>query len=85
MYDVLAMVKQKGLPTFFYSLSCADLRWSELINIIIKLGRIDITDEEMNYFKKCELLNQNPVLTARRFQFRIETCTVLSLSLSLSL
>ena len=73
LYDVLAMVKQKGLPTFFYSLSCADLRWSELINIIIKLGRIDITDEEMNYFKKCELLNQNPVLTARHFQFRIET------------
>ena len=26
LYDVLAMVKQLGLPSFFVSLSCADLR-----------------------------------------------------------
>ena len=26
LYDVLAMVKQLGLPTFFGTLSCADLR-----------------------------------------------------------
>ena len=67
------MIKQKGLPHFFLTLSCADLRWSELIDIVTKLGRIDISNEELNYFKKCELLNQNPVLTTRHFQYRVET------------
>ena len=73
LYDVLAMVKQKGLPTYFLTLSCADLRWNELLFIIAKLNRIDVSDEEMSYFKKCELLNKNPVLTARHFQYRVET------------
>ena len=52
LYDVLAMIKQKGLPSFFLTLSCADLRWTELIDIITKLGGIDITDEEIDYLKK---------------------------------
>ena len=26
-YDVLAMVKQLGKPTYFLTFSCADLRW----------------------------------------------------------
>ena len=73
LYDVLAMIKQKGLPSFFLTLSCADLRWTELIDIITKLGGIDITDEEIDYFRKCEILNQNPVLTSRHFQYRVET------------
>ena len=30
LFEVLAMVKQLGLPTFFMTLSCADLRWNEL-------------------------------------------------------
>ena len=53
LFEVLAMVKQLGLPTFFMTLSCADLRWNELLEIISKLNRVDITEEEisdMNYF-----------------------------------
>ena len=72
LYDVLAMVKQLNLPTFFLSLSCADLRWDELILIIARLNQIDIQETEIDYFRKCEILNQNPVLTARHFQFRVE-------------
>ena len=30
LYDVLAMVKQLGVPIYFLTLSCADLRWEEL-------------------------------------------------------
>ena len=37
LFEILAMVKQLGLPTFFMTLSCADLRWNELISIISKL------------------------------------------------
>ena len=34
LLEVLAMVKQLGLPTYFMTLSCADLRWNELVDII---------------------------------------------------
>ena len=35
LHEVLAMVKQSGIPTFFLTLSCADLRWNELLSIIL--------------------------------------------------
>ena len=38
-----------------------------------KLGGIDISNEEISYFRRCDLLNQNPVLTARHYQYRVET------------
>ena len=34
LHDVLAMIKQLGLPTCFLAISCADLRWEELQYII---------------------------------------------------
>ena len=73
LYDVLAMVRQLGLPTLFFTLSCADLRWKELVLIIAKLNKLNIDECELNYFERCKILNQNPVLTARHFQFRVET------------
>ena len=27
LYDVLAMVNQLGIPTYFLTLSCTDIRW----------------------------------------------------------
>ena len=66
--EVLAMIKQVGLPTFFITLSCADLRWHEVIEIIYKLNEGDIlTDDDihsMNYFDKTKILNSNLVLLA---------------------
>ena len=73
--EVLAMVKQLGLPTFFMTLSCADLRWNELISIISKLKGENLSDEQINnmsYFERCSFLNLNPVLLARHFQYRVE-------------
>ena len=74
--EVLAMIKQLGLPTYFITLSCADLRWHELIEIIYKLNEGDIlTDDDihsMNCFDKTKILNSNPVLLARHFQYRVE-------------
>ena len=35
--EVLAMVKQLGIPTFFLTLSCANLRWNAILTIIRKL------------------------------------------------
>ena len=75
LFEVLAMVKQLGLPTFFMTLSCADLRWNELITIISKLKGEDLSDEHIgsiSYFECCRYLNHNPVLLARHFQYRVE-------------
>ena len=75
LFEVLAMVKQLGLPTYFMTLSCADLRWNELESIISKLNGENLTDEQINnftYFERCNYLNSNPVLLARHFQYRVE-------------
>ena len=54
LYDVLAMVKQLGLPSYFLTLSCADLRWNELVLIIARLNNIDIEDNDLDYFRRYE-------------------------------
>ena len=38
---VIAMVKQLGVLTFFLTLSLADLRWNELVEIIQKFNKAD--------------------------------------------
>ena len=75
MYEVLAMVKQLGIPTFFLTLSCADLRWDELPHIINKLNKLGLSDDEiknLSYEERCKYLNTNPVLVARHFQYRVQ-------------
>ena len=60
MYEVVAMVKQLGVPTWFMTLSCADLRWPEEL-------------DALSYNKRCQILNTNPVIVAKHFQYRVET------------
>ena len=48
MYEVVAMVKQLRIPTWFMTLSCADLRWPELFQIIARMQGKDVTDEEVD-------------------------------------
>ena len=69
------MVKQLGIPTYFLTLSCADLRWEELPYIINKLNNLGLSDEELkdlSYQERCNLLNNNPALVARHFQYKVE-------------
>ena len=68
------MVKQLGIPTYFLTLSCADLRWEELPYIINKLNNLGLSDEELkdlSYQERCNLLNNNPALVARHFQYKV--------------
>ena len=77
--EVLAMIRQLGCPTLFFTLSCADLRWNELIHIISLINGLNLTTEDiasLNYFERCEILNNNPVLVARHFQYRLEVLFV---------
>ena len=70
------MVKQLGIPTWFMTLSCADLRWPELFQIVARTQGRDITEEEveaLSYVERCQMLNSNPVVTAKHFQHRVET------------
>ena len=75
LFEVLAMVKQLVIPTFLMTLSCADLWWNELVEIVSKLNRLDFSDyviKNMTYQERCNTLNENPVLVAEHFQCRVE-------------
>jgi hypothetical protein len=72
MYEVIAMVKQLGIPTWFMMLSCADLRWPELFQIVARTQGKNITEEQvkaLSYAERCLMLNANPVVTAKHFQY----------------
>ena len=72
--EVLAMIRQLGCPTFFLTLSSAELHWNELIAILTQLNGSPLSEEQINnlsYHERCEILNQNPVFVARHFQYRV--------------
>ena len=72
---MLAMVKQLGITIYFLTLSCADLRWEELPYIINKFSNLELSDKELknlSYQERCNFLNNNLVLVARYFQYKVE-------------
>ena len=74
LYNVIAIFKQLGIPTYFLTLSCADLRWEKLPYIIDKLNNLGTSDEELknfSYQKCCNILNNNPVLVAMLLQYKV--------------
>ena len=76
LFEVLAMVKQLGLPAFFMTLSYTNLRWDGLISIIASLRGKNLQDEDiqnMDFLTCCSYFNLSPVLLARHFQYRVET------------
>ena len=75
LFDVLAMVKQLGPPTWWMTFSSADLKWNEIYKILSKLGGREMSDAEignMTYNEKCKMLNSNPAIVAKHFQYRLE-------------
>ena len=74
-YEALAMIRTLGIPTFFLTLSAADLRWPEVIQAVASQYGYDYTPEEvkeMGWKTKCNWINQNPITVARMFQHRVE-------------
>lgn len=58
------------------TLSCADLRWPELFQIIARTQGRNMSNEEvdaLSYNDRCSMLNLNPVVVAKHFQYRVET------------
>ena len=75
--EFLVMVKRLGLPMLNLILSCADLRWNELVSLvfIIIINNLNLSEEEVQnlpYQERFKLFNMNPVLVARHFQFRVD-------------
>ena len=70
LHDVLAMVKQFWIPTYFI-LPC----WKELPYIINNLNNLGLSDNELknlSYQERCNLVNNNTELVARHFPYKIE-------------
>ena len=73
--EVLAMVKQFGCPTLFLTLSSADLRWNELVEVISNLNSLGLNHKDtevLNYFERCNVFNSNTVLLDRHSQYRVK-------------
>ena len=57
------------------TLSSADLKWNELVSIVNKLHKLDLSEDNiknLSYQDRCRLLNSNPVLVAKHFLYRVE-------------
>ena len=70
---LFSIVRQLGVPTWFCSFSCADLRWMELIDVFMKIQTIQGNVNDMDWSQRCNLLKTNPVTAARMFQHRFHT------------
>ena len=73
-YDLLAMIHQLGTPTWFFTLSAADMKWPDMIQTIAKQYGVHYTDEQVNalsFDEKSNWLRKNPVTAARHFQYRL--------------
>ena len=74
-FETLAMIRQRGIPTWFFTLSAADLQWPEVIQgIAAQYGTI-YTEEEvrnLSWETKTRWLRSNPITAARNFQHRLD-------------
>ena len=76
LYDILAMIRQLGIPTWFLTLSAADMQWPDVIQNIAKQYGTILTDsdvENMSFEERSKWLRQNPVTAARHFHYRLNT------------
>ena len=74
--ELMAMIRQLGIPTLFISLSATDTKWPELLrSIYISIHQKDITDAEldnMSWSDKCELISKDPATCARYFNNKVQ-------------
>lgn len=58
------------MPYIYLTLSCANSKRKDIVNITSKLNGLNLSHEEMesiNYFEKYRLLNSNPVFYSTYF------------------
>ncbi|CAH1232472.1 PIF1 [Branchiostoma lanceolatum] len=73
-YETLLQEEQLGIPTWFLTLSAADMQWPEIIRSIALQYGTHLTDDDvkkMSWENKCKWLRSNPVTAARQFDHRL--------------
>uniref|UniRef100_A0A3B3CJC3 ATP-dependent DNA helicase n=1 Tax=Oryzias melastigma TaxID=30732 RepID=A0A3B3CJC3_ORYME len=70
--DLFAMIRQLGNPTWFLTVSAAELRWPEIIQAIKCQQGEEVNFEALNWTEKTDILRSNPVTTMRMFEKRVE-------------
>ena len=76
LYEVLAMIRSLDIPTWFLTLSAADMHWPEIIQAIgIQFGKKFTKEEvmQMDWGMKSNYLRSNPITACRMFQSRVES------------
>ena len=76
LYEVLAMIRTLDIPTWFLTLSAADMHWPEIIQAIgIQFGKRFTREEvmQMDWEMKSNYLRSNPITACRMFQSRVES------------
>ena len=80
------MIQTLGIPTWFFTLSAADMKWPEVIQAIARqYGTVYMEDEvlKLSWRKKSMWLRSNPITVARMFQYRLDTFVITFLKSSL--
>ncbi len=75
-YELLSMIRQLGTPTWFFTLSAADMKWPDIIQTIARQYGVHYTDEQvsaLSFEEKSSWIRCNPVTAARHFQYRLNT------------
>ena len=76
MYEVLAMLCTLGIPTWFMTLSAADLYWVEMIEAVSIHNHKHLIPKEIRKMtiKECsEKLKANPVTSVTMFKYHFES------------
>ena len=75
-YELLAMIQTLIIPTWFLTLSAADMKWQEVIQAIATQYQTIYTEDKvlaLPWWIKSMWLRSNPVTAARMFQYRLKT------------
>ena len=74
MKDLFALIRSLGIPTWFLTLSSAELsRWTCHLGAILRQQGLHLSEQEISdltYLRKCEILKSNPVTCIRQFYHR---------------
>ncbi|XP_071153638.1 uncharacterized protein [Mytilus edulis] len=71
--DLMASIRQLGIPTWFATFSAADLRWKETLQVLLEQQKSTQSLEDLDWTGKSELLQYNPVMSAVMFDHRFNT------------
>jgi hypothetical protein len=71
--DLMATIRQLGIPTFFATFSAADMRWTEILQVLLEQQQSTQSLGDLDWNGKSKLLKNNPIMTAVMFNHRFHT------------